>query len=176
MGDRGHRAAARLGPFQTSGDRTTLGPAMASFPDGGWSRPATCWMQPMAFGSRLHPGEYPPVASCTCGYRVCRDIATALRYMFPTPGVLRRECRTNLYALVLVRVETQGNVLANDGGANLTEHNCVSAYQIRPVWPAFVIDEQVCDMMRDHYAVDDVFCLGDFSEAQPRCWEAKQGQ
>jgi hypothetical protein len=150
--------------FQTSGDRTTLGPTMASFPDGGWSSPATCWMEPMR-SPRRHPGEDPPVASCTCGYRVCRDIKTAYEYMFPTPGVLRRECQTNPFGLVLVHVETRGNVLANDGGANLGAHNCVNAYQIRPVWPALVVDENVRDMMREHYGRDDIECLNDWNEA-----------
>jgi hypothetical protein len=36
--------------------------------------------------------------------------------------------------------------------------------EIAPVWPAFVIDETACRMVRQHYGTDDVYCLDDWDE------------
>jgi hypothetical protein len=155
-----------LAAYLTLGDATTLGPSMGSFPDGGWSAPARCWIEPMRRPEeRRHPGEDAPSAKCTCGYRVFVDLKTAVDYMF-TAGQLSHQ--TNLHGLVLVGVETKGKTVGNDGSRNLDGYNCVSAQQIRPAWPAFVVDERAGVMLRDHYGRDDIHVVPTFGEALNR--------
>jgi hypothetical protein len=92
-----------------------------------------------------------------CGYRVCRTAQTAHRYLFPYGN--RPQYTTNPLGLVLVRAQTRGTLVGNDYEANLAPWNCLSASQIRPVWPAFVIDGDVCAALRENYGTDDIHCL-----------------
>jgi hypothetical protein len=135
-----------------SGSPDTVGPHMGSFPAGGWSQPAACWSFPDG-----HPGrEKAPVAWCSCGYRVCADIETVYNF---ARGALSRN---SPQGWVLVRVETRGKAVANETGRNLDTSNCLSARQIRPIWPAYVVNPDLATMLREHYRRDDIYLVDSF--------------
>lgn len=157
--------AERFATFVTEGDRATLGSAMPSFPDGQWSEPARCWWTDVTRQNSRHTNTEAPVEDCVCGYRVCRTLQTACRYMFPYG---RLAYHTNPLGLVLVRVQTQGKLVTNDYDANLGPWNCVSAAQIRPVWPAFTVDEKACQRLREHYGTNEIHYLPDWTEGAQR--------
>jgi hypothetical protein len=146
-----------------------LGGAMASLPDGGWSPPAVCTVRGPYPHPRPRRREKPPVAGCHCGYRVCSDIHVAHDYYWT-------ESHLHPFGLVLVQVETRGKVVANDNERNLGADNCLSARQIRPIWPAFVTDKRVAEMMTDHYPGADVQVVDDFRSAERRWAEIDSGR
>jgi hypothetical protein len=41
----------------------------------------------------------------------------------------------------------------------------VSANQIRPVWPAYVVDENAAQLLRAHYGTGDIHVVENWAEA-----------
>ncbi|MEC3952518.1 hypothetical protein VMT65_05695 [Nocardia sp. CDC153] len=92
---------------------------------GQWSTRARCHQ----FGA-FHLS--PPVPGCGCGWRIVRDIPSALEYWR-----LRRDLAFTLTHLVrpaegvaLVPVTARGKAMAHDEDANMTNANCLSVEYI----------------------------------------------
>lgn len=151
--------------FMTSGNEGTLGGCMASFPNRGWSDRARCHV---AF---LHSGQLAPSSSCSCGYRIVASVELSLHYLFR--GEAPR-WNTNLSGLVLVRVESDGDVVADRFSAPLHPWQCVNAKAIRPVWPAFVINDHAADLMSAHYGTNEIYCLNKWRDAANRWKQIKE--
>jgi hypothetical protein len=147
--------------FMTSGDQTTLGPSMKSFPQPGeWSDRARCHV------AVLHADQKAPAPNCSCGYRVVATVELALHYLFRGEQ-LRHQ--TNQAGLVLVRVEADAPVVADGFSAPLNRWLCVNVRRVRPVWPAFVINPGARRLLAAHYRSEEIFLLENWRQA-PAAW------
>jgi hypothetical protein len=152
--------------FMTSGDHTTLGPSMASFPQPGeWSDRARCHV------AVLHADRKAPAPNCSCGYRVVATVELALHYLFNRDRIRHT---TNQAALVLVQVEADGPVVADGFSPPLNRWQCVNARAVRPVWPAFVINPDARRLLAQHYRTNEIYLLENWRQAAPAWMQIKE--